>query len=66
MLHGKEDKLIGYKRGEELFKHFDTKDKVFHLDEKGNHHNILVTEYPFYLKSILFLLKINKVKSDSI
>jgi alpha-beta hydrolase superfamily lysophospholipase len=57
MLHGKQDKLISYKHGEKLFQNFPSKDKELHLDEKGNHHNILVTEYPFYLESILFLLK---------
>jgi len=55
-LHGKKDKLIGYKHGENLFKEFSNKKSEFHLDEKGDHHNILVTDYPFYLKSILFLL----------
>ena len=60
MLHGKEDKLINYQHGENLFNHFPTKDKEFHLDEKGNHHNILITDYPFYLKSIEFLLKLEK------
>jgi alpha-beta hydrolase superfamily lysophospholipase len=59
MLHGKKDKLIGYKHGENLFNHFPTKEKEFHLDEKGNHHNILITDYPFYLKSIEFLLREN-------
>jgi len=57
MLHGKKDKLIGYKHGENLFNHFPNPDKALHLDEHGDHHNILVTNYPFYLKSILFLLK---------
>ena len=56
MLHGKEDQLIGYEHGETLFKQFPNKGNEFHLDEHGDHHNILVTDYPFYLKSILFLL----------
>jgi len=55
-LHGKKDKLISYRHGENLFKAFPNKKSEFHLDEKGDHHNILVTDYPFYLKSILFLL----------
>lgn len=60
MLHGKEDKLIGYKHGKNLFEQFPNTQKVFHLDAKGNHHNILVTDYPFYLKSIEFLLTVDK------
>ena len=57
MLHGKKDKLIDYRAGVNLFEEFPNSDKEFYIDEKGNHHNILVTSYPFYLKSILFLLK---------
>jgi len=57
MLHGKLDRLISYKHGEKLFQAFPNKDKTFHLDEKGEHHNILNTKYPFYLKSIRFLLE---------
>jgi alpha-beta hydrolase superfamily lysophospholipase len=59
MLHGKKDELIGYKHGENLFKSFSSVKKEFHLDEDGDHHNILVTNYPFYLKSIQFLLEQN-------
>ena len=58
MLHGKKDELIGYQHGKRLFQSFHTKKKEFHLDEQGNHHNILVTNYPFYLESIDFLLKL--------
>jgi fermentation-respiration switch protein FrsA (DUF1100 family) len=57
MLHGKKDKLIGYEHGEKLFKAFSNKNREFHLDENGDHHNILITDYPFYKKSIEFLLK---------
>jgi len=56
MLHGKEDRLIDYRHGEKLFEAFPNAKKVLHLDKNGNHHNILVTDYPFYLESILFLL----------
>ena len=59
MLHGKKDELIGYEHGEKLFKSFSSTEKEFHLDENGDHHNILITDYPFYLKSIEFLLKQN-------
>ena len=57
MLHGEQDELISYRHGQNLFNQFPTKAKEFHLDTNGDHHNILVTEYPFYLKSILFLLE---------
>jgi alpha-beta hydrolase superfamily lysophospholipase len=63
MLHGKKDKLIGYEHGEKLFKSFSSKVKELHLDENGDHHNILITEYPFYKKSIEFLLKQNFKKN---
>ena len=55
MIHGKEDRLIDYKRGKALFDSFDSTDKIFALDKKGNHHNILITDYPFYKESGLFL-----------
>ena len=57
VLHGAKDKLIGYEHGKNLFEQFPNKRKVFHLDKNGDHHNILVTDYPFYLESILFLLE---------
>jgi len=57
MLHGKRDELIGYTQGQNLFEHFSSKDKIFYLDEKGDHHNILVTKHQFYKESGLFLLE---------
>jgi len=57
MIHGKDDRLIDYKRGKALLDSFDSTDKNFALDKKGNHHNILITDYPFYKESGAFLLK---------
>jgi len=54
--HGKKDQLINYHQGERLFKSFGSSSKKMLLDEEGDHHNILVTNYPFYLKSGLFLI----------
>lgn len=59
MFHGKEDRLISYRHGQELFKSFPNPNKVFHLAMRSNHHNILVGSYPFYKKSIVFLLTID-------
>jgi pimeloyl-ACP methyl ester carboxylesterase len=56
MVHGKRDKLIGYKQGQNLFWHFASKSKKIYLDEEGDHHNILVTKHQFYKESGLFLL----------
>ena len=55
MIHGKQDRLIDYKRGKKLFDSFDSTDKKFALDINGNHHNILITDYPFYKESGLLL-----------
>ena len=59
MLHGKKDELISPIQGKKLFDAFASKEKIFYLDEEGDHHNILVTEYEFYKESGLFLLRNN-------
>lgn len=56
MMHGEKDELISIHRGEVLFKSFGSSKKRFVRDKDGDHHNILVTSYPFYLESGLFLL----------
>ena len=57
MVHGKKDKLISPQQGKKLFNAFASREKVFYLDEEGDHHNILVTEHEFYKESGEFLLR---------
>lgn len=57
MTHGKQDKLISYQQGEKLFNNFASMKKHFHLDNAGDHHNILVTKHQFFKESGLFLLE---------
>lgn len=57
MVHGRNDALIAYQQGQKLFEYFASKEKQFHLDNEGDHHNILVTKHPFYKESGLFLLQ---------
>lgn len=56
MTHGKKDTLIAYVEGQKLFEKFVSPEKKFHLEEEGDHHNILVTKHKFFKESGLFLL----------
>jgi alpha-beta hydrolase superfamily lysophospholipase len=60
MTHGKKDELIPYQEGKKLFDKFASKAKKFHLDEEGDHHNILTTKHEFYKESGLFLLGVKR------
>jgi alpha-beta hydrolase superfamily lysophospholipase len=60
MMHGKKDELISHQEGKKLFDKFASTEKKFHLDEEGDHHNILTTKHEFYKESGLFLLGVKR------